>query len=386
MPKITKRLVEAIEPENKDVIVRDSELKGFLCKITPKGKRVYLLYYRTKDGRERRPVIGTHGNITCDQAREIAKEWLGEVSKGNDPSFEKQNNKINFTINDLSEKYLTDYAKIHKKGYSVTIDKVHLKNDILPRLGKIKLNSLTSKDVIDFHYSLKEKPIAGNRCLALISKMLNLAEKWGLRADAGSLCKHIDKYPENKRERFLSMEEIEKLFDALKEAEINKTELISSISAIRLLLLTGCRLSEILTLKWEYIDIENFRINFPDSKTGRKTIYISPYAIDILNSIEKKPNNPYVIYGKVEGSHLINLRKPWCRIRKRAGLDDDVRIHDLRHSFASIGAASGLSLPIIGALLGHSQVRTTARYAHLVGDPLREAASKIGQRIKDKVK
>lgn len=167
----------------------------------------------------------------------------------------------------------------------------------------------------------------------------------------------------------------------LREAENNGSEPANVISAIRLLLLTGCRLSEILTLKWEYIDIEHCRINFPDSKTGKKTIYISPLAIKIIQNLERKENNPYVIYGLVEGAHLVNLQKAWKRIRKLAGLDD-VRIHDLRHSFASIGAASGLSLPIIGALLGHTQAQTTARYAHLVGDSLKEAASLIGEKMR----
>lgn len=385
MPKITKRLVEALEPKKEEYFVWDSELKGFAVKITPKGKRVYMLYYRTKDHRQRKPAIGAHGQITCDQARNIAQEWLVLISKGGDPSLEKQINRQSLTISELAEKYLTDYSQIHKKSYSTKIEKVHLNNDILPQIGKLKLNSLTQNDILTLHKSLKHKPITANRCLVLISKMLNLAEKWGLRDDAGTLCKHIDKYPETKREKFLSMSEIENLFRVLQEAEMHKTFIPSTINAIRLLLLTGCRLSEILTLKWEYIDIENFRINFPDSKTGKKTTYISPFAIEILNSIPKVENNPYVLQGKVEGKNLANLQKAWIKIREKAGIPD-VRIHDLRHSFASIGAASGLSLPIIGALLGHNQVKTTARYAHLVGDPLREAASLIGDKIKSAIK
>jgi integrase len=214
--------------------------------------------------------------------------------------------------------------------------------------------------------------------------MLSLAEKWSLRSNASTLCKHIDKYPENKRERFLSISEIERLSTVLKEVSTYKTELPSVIAAIRLLLLTGCRLAEILTLKWENIDIAHHRINFPDSKTGKKIVYISPYAIEVLDSIERKKENPYIIRGTIEGKHLVNLQKAWRRIRKQADLEN-VRIHDLRHSFASIGAASGLSLPIIGALLGHTQTQTTARYAHLIGDPLKEAANLIGEKIKSMV-
>ena len=383
--KLTKRLIDLTLPSDKDLNLRDSEIKGFHCKITPSGKKVYLLYYRTKDGRERRPVIGSHGEITCEQARIIAKEWLHTISKGGDPSLEKQENRQSLTIAQLSEKYLIDYSQIHKKSYSTKIEEVHLKNDILPSIGKIKLISLTQNDISNLHKSLKHKPITANRCLALISKMLNLSEKWGLRGDAGSLCKHIDKYPETKREKFLSLDEIERLFAALKDCGIKRIESPSALNAIKLLLLTGCRLSEILELKWEYIDITNYRINFPDSKTGKKTTYISPFVIEILNEIERKQNNPYVITGAIEGAHLVNLQKPWTRIRKLAGIED-IRIHDLRHSFASIGAASGLSLPIIGALLGHNQVKTTARYAHLVGDSLKDAANLIGEKIKGTIK
>lgn len=381
MPKITKRLVEAIEPENKDVIIRDSELKGFICKITPKGKRVYMLYYRTKHGIERRPAIGIHGHITCDQARGIALNWLSEVAKGNDPSHENKIENSHITLTDLASRYLEEYARVYKKPVSIRNDRLFLDKYILPALGKIHIDSLASKDISAFHYKMKDKPTTANRCISVLSKIFNLAEKWGLRNDAGSLCKHIDKYQENKREKFLSLPEIEKLSMVLKEVSTNRTEPTNAIAAIRLLLLTGCRLSEILTLKWEYIDFHQHRINFPDSKTGKKTIYISPFAIEVLAGIDKKLDNPYVICGAVEGKHLVNLRKAWCRIRARAELGD-VRIHDLRHSFASVGAASGLSLPIIGALLGHTQAQTTARYAHLIGEPLKEATSLIGEKMK----
>ena len=380
-PKITARLIDAIEPEDKDIIIRDSELKGFLCKVTPKGKKVYMLYYRTKDYRERRPVIGVHGHITCYQAREIALKWLAEVAQGNDPSLERKSQKIDITISELADRYLTDYAITYKKQRSVEHDRYLLTNFVIPQLGKIKLKSLTGKDIANLHKKLRDKSTTANRCISIISTMMNLAEKWGLRDDVGSLCKHIDKYPENKRERFLSIEEITRLSNVLKEMTYTATESPSALSAIKLLLLTGCRLSEILTLKWEYLDLDHHRINFPDSKTGKKTVYISPMVIELLKNTAKKDNNPYVITGQVEGKHLINLQKPWRRIRKLAELDE-VRIHDLRHSFASVGAASGLSLPIIGALLGHSQTQTTARYAHLIGDPLKEAASLINEKMR----
>lgn len=181
-------------------------------------------------------------------------------------------------------------------------------------------------------------------------------------------------------ERFLSVDELARLGDALQEAERTKTELPSAIVAIRLLLLTGCRFSEIVTLRWDEVDLERKCLRLSDSKTGAKTVHLSEPAIEALESVDRQPGGPFVIAGAKPGSHLVNLRKPWCRIRAMAGLDD-VRIHDLRHSFASVAVAGGLSLPMIGALLGHSQPATTQRYAHLAADPLRQATNLVGTRI-----
>lgn len=177
MPKITKRLIDAIVPEDKDVIIRDSELKGFICKITPKGRKVYMLYYRTKDGRERKPAIGIHGNITCDQARETALIWLSEVAKGGDPSLQKKLERAHFTISDLASRYLKEHAFVYKKAVSTRSDSSLLRHHIIPAIGKLKINSLTSKDIAKLHYNLRDKPITANRCLALLSKMLNLSER-----------------------------------------------------------------------------------------------------------------------------------------------------------------------------------------------------------------
>lgn len=380
MPKLTKRLVEAIEPEAKDLIIRDSELKGFIIKVTPKGKRVYMLYYRTKEGRERKPVIGVHGIIKCEQARDKAQHWLTIVNQGGDPSLDKQTERKNIILSELATRYLEQHAEPKKKPKSVRSDKISLRLYILPAIGKISVSALTVKDVTDLHHALRTKPITANRCIALLSKMLNLAEKWGIRADAGALCRHIEKYEEKKRDRFLGIEEITRLGQVLAEEEIAGRETPNILAAIRMLILTGCRLSEILTLRWEHVDFGNHCLRLPDSKTGAKVVYLAPAALEVLSTIERRDNNPHVIIGKKDGACLVNLQKPWGRLRKKAALEN-VRLHDLRHSFASMGAASGLSLPIIGALLGHTQASTTQRYAHLVGDPLKQAAGVIGGKI-----
>jgi integrase len=210
--------------------------------------------------------------------------------------------------------------------------------------------------------------------------MMNLAEAWGLRVDGSNPVRHVAKYHEDKRERYLTRQELQRLGAVLADAQDRSIENPFVIAAIGLLVLTGARLSEILTLRWDHVDLENQVLRLPDSKTGAKLIYLNAAAIKLLRGMPRMQANPYVIAGKKPGARLINLQKPWRRIRARASLPD-VRIHDLRHSFASIAAGAGMSLPMIGKLLGHTQPATTARYAHLAADPLRAAADVIGGEI-----
>lgn len=379
MPKLTKRLIESIDSENKDILIWDSELRGFLCKITPAGKRIYFLFYRTKDGRQRKPKIGNHGVISCEQARVIAQQWLSDIAHGKDPSVDKKTMRLNPSLADLAKRYMADYAT-HKKLSSAKEDQRLWNQHILPTLGVLKVSSITRDDILKLHHSLKHLPTTANRVLSLISKALNLAELWGYRPDHSNPCRHIKKFAEKKRDRFLSPEEILRLMEILEKEELENQELPSAIYAIRLLLLTGCRLNEILTLRWQDIDFTKKCLNLADSKTGKRIVYLSPPTLEVFKTIPREEKNEYVIMGKKNASHLINLQKPWRRIRKKANLED-VRLHDLRHTYASVAAASGLSLPIIGALLGHKQTQTTARYAHLVGQPLLEASEKISHKI-----
>ena len=227
---------------------------------------------------------------------------------------------------------------------------------------------------------MQDKPYQANRTVAMLSKFFNWTEKLGLRPDGSNPCRHVEKYREAKRERFLSEAELARLGEALRAAETDKTASPWVIAAIRLLTLTGARLSEVLTLRWDYVDFDRATIRLPDSKTGAKTLHLNAPALEVLSAIPRLEDNPHVICGERKGAHLVNIQKPWRRIRKAAGLND-VRIHDLRHSFASVAAAGGMSLPLIGALLGHSQPATTARYAHLSSDPLRAASDAIAGRI-----
>ncbi len=236
--------------------------------------------------------------------------------------------------------------------------------------------ALRRDDVAALHHDMQDKPCQANRTLGVLSKMMNLAESWDLRPDRSNPCYHVRKCRESKHERFLTGEELTRLGKALDEEEPFAP---SAVTAYRLLLYTGARLSEIQTLKWEYI--RGNRIHLPDSKTGAKTIPLNGPALEVLAGARRVEGNPWVIVGTAGDSHLTDLQKPWRRVRSAAGLDD-VRIHDLRHTFASEAVMGGESLPMAGKILGHTQTQTTARYAHLADDPLQSASERVAASLK----
>jgi len=380
--KLTKRTVEAQSPGQKDTILWDTDLKGFGCKVTPSGRRSYFLYYRNASGSQRRPAIGTHGEITAEQARKIAQEWLHDIAKGNDPSKERHKKRRAPTVTVVCKRFLDEYSSQRNKSETYRNYRSLIDRFILPAWGHRKIEDITRKDVSELHNQHRETPYQANRLLSVISKMMNLAEVWEYRPDGSNPALHVKKFDEHKRERFLSPDELGRLSTVLNEIEKAGSEMQSCVDAVRLLIATGCRLSEILELKWEYVDLDRQRLNLPDSKTGAKVVHLNGLALEILKGIEHQPDNPYVIVGKKAGSHLINLQKPWRRIRKQAGLAN-IRIHDLRHSYASFAAGLGHDLHMIGKLLGHTQPQTTHRYAHLADDPVKLANEKVGTLLQE---
>ncbi|MFH0810608.1 MAG: tyrosine-type recombinase/integrase [Pseudomonadota bacterium] len=383
MAKLTKRFMETLKPkEAGDVVVWDDALPGFGVRLKPSGVASYIVQYRAK-GVSRRLTIGRHGVLTPEQARREAQKILVEIHEGGDPAQERQDSRHAPTVAELAERYLTEHCEPKNKPRSVSENRRFLEQFILPALGKYRVEAVTRADVAKLHHTMRGTPYQANHVRAVLSKMFSLAEKWGLRPDGSNPVRHVEKFKEYKRERYLSSEELARLGTMLaqeEQADQKDAEDPSVILAIRLLVLTGCRLSEILTLKWEHVDFERRCLRLPDSKTGAKLVALSAAALRLLASAPRLAGNPHVVPGARQGAHLVNLNKAWRRIREKAGLPD-VRVHDLRHSFASVGAAAGLGLPIIGALLGHKHAATTHRYAHLAADPLNEAADVIADRI-----
>lgn len=371
MPTLSKTRVEAFEIKARDYFVWDDEVSGFGVRIMPSGKRTYMVQYRA-GGRTRRVKIGQHGVLTADEARKRARELLGAVAKGDNPAEAIDSHRRAPTVKSVSERFMAEHVAKRCKPTTEHDSRSMLDLHILPRLGSFKIVDVSRPDIAELHHALRKTPYRANRVLALLSKMFNLCEVWGLRPDGSNPCRHVQKYREERRERYLTPDELERVSTALRDAETAKDLSPNHIAAFRLLILTGCRLGEILTLQWSFI--RGGYLNLPDSKTGARRIPLTPEAQVVINAIPKLDGNPYVIAGEVEGQHAVNLEKSWRHIRKRAKLPE-VRIHDLRHTYASLMLQGGMAITTLQKLLGHTQIQTTMRYAHLDDATVREAAA-----------
>ncbi|WP_441228234.1 tyrosine-type recombinase/integrase [Tardiphaga sp. 20_F10_N6_6] len=392
--KITKRVVDAASPPTD--IIRDTEVKGFLLIVSKNGHKTYGIEYRVGNGRgapKRRYSIGAHGSPwTPDQARSEAKRLLSLVAQGTDPLTSRYAHLEEMTLKELCEHYLKE-GTTHKKISTLRGDKSRINHYLIPQLGKRPISSVQRADVerlvrevSTMPAKMKAKkpkggiiggPGAAFQCLAVLGAIYSFAVRRGL-------CKFnptsgVKKPPVRKMERFLSDSEVAALGDALATEE-KASGTLHLAAAIKLLLLTGCRKGEILDLHWKDVDFENRCLRLRDSKTGAKIVYLNDGALNILRRLPKVDGNPFVIVGsKVDSGHA-GIDGVWHRVRRGAKLTD-VRLHDLRHSFASIAVKNGLSLPIVGALLGHKHPVTTMRYAHLAAEPLRSAVDTIGMNI-----
>jgi integrase len=419
--KLTKTSVDGLKPGANVEFAWDSELRGFGLKVMPSGAKTYVLQYRLggRGSPARRYSIGQHGRDgwTPDKARTRAEELKRAVKEGKDPQRMKRAEAAAVTLRQFVEDegdkeakrppgYLA-YAKDRKKPRSLAEDTRNLKRHILPALGGRKLHSIAAHDIEKFHASMSATPTTANRCLSLLSNIFTVARKQGLVSFATNPARDVEKFPETKRKRFLSQVELARLGAVLTQAETatqrhegaltvwrargkkgpppkprEEAEPTSATAAIRLLILTGCRVSEILTLQRQHVDLAERRLRLPDSKTGAKIVPLGRAAVEILADLLSAPEsgNLHILPGYRRGTHFRGIQRVFQRIRKHARLHD-VRLHDLRHSFASVAVAGGASLYMTGQLLGHAQATTTQRYAHVPADPLLEAADRTAEKI-----
>lgn len=414
--KLTDAVLRTLKADpEREVIYRDTELTGFGVRVMPSGVRSFIVQYRDPIGGrkagQRRMTVKVAGGSVQDHRVE-ARKVLARAALGEDPSGARAEARSAPTFAELAERFMADEVLPTRARNTHATYRIHLDKHILPAFGHVQANAVTSRHVTDLRKRIAQPDGAGqitaNRCIALIGAVYGWASKHeaSLKTYA-SPTRNVATFKERRRERFLTSAEVERLGAALALAEgagipwtsddptpskhLSKAENRRVrygghvTGAIRLLMLTGARLREILHLEWRHVDFERGVLLLPTSKSGPKTIAISSAAVEVLRELEKIAAGPFVIVGQSVDRPRSDLKKPWAAIAKHAGLSG-VRLHDLRHSFASFGVAADLSLQAIGRLLGHSQTRTTERYAHLSVAAERRAADMIADRIADALK
>ncbi len=390
--RITKRSVDALKPGDRDKLLWDTDTPGFGLKVTPASTRTYLVQYRVggRKGRTRRVTIGRHGrpwtdpktnetkSLTPEVSRKEAKRLLGLVTAGEDPAEDRTRARQAITVAELCDLYRSEGVTT-KKASTVAMDRTRVELHVKPLLGRRRARDIAQGDVERFMNAVAKRSGKGaaSRTVGMLGGIFSFAVR--KRICTKNPVRGVERFADRKVERFLSPAELARLGKTLADAEQNGVNPYA-VAAIRMLVLTGCRKAEILTLRWDDIDWEHGCLRLPDSKTGAKTVALGAPAVELLHGLPRVDDNPYVFPGTKERAHLVGLQKIWHRLRNRAELPD-VRLHDLRHSLASVGAAGGDSLLIIGKLLGHKNAASTQRYAHLGDDPLRSAANRISQQI-----
>ena len=378
--KLTKTTVDKLAPGAEDYVIWDAALPGFGIRVKPSNVKSYVVQYRNrKTGASRRKTIGQHGPLlTFHKAKERARIILADALKGNDPVADDRAIREAATMRHLAADYLEQHAVPKKRLRSVKNDRSMINRIILPRLGSKKVAAVQSRDLHLLHVSMKDTPYQANRVLALLSKMLSLAVKWGWRSD--NPVKGIERFQEKRRERWLSDDELRRLLAVLANHQNQR-----AANAVRFQLLTGARLGEALKARWSDIDLERGVWTKPSHHTKQKRtehIPLSGPALVLLAEMQSKanPTEENLFPGNVTGRPLQDIKKFWKAVITEAGISE-YRLHDNRHTHASHLVSSGLSLEIVGRLLGHTNPTTTKRYAHIADSPLRAATERFGAKL-----
>lgn len=380
--KLTKTVVDAATFGTRDYELRDTVVPGLLLKVTPAGRKIFMLQYRTNVGNRRKPAIGRFGELTVKQARSIAQDWLADVRRGKDPSAEKTAVRAAPSVKELCTKFIEDYSKPKNRPRTVESYQGYIDRHIVPNLGVLKVRDVTRSDVSTLITRMKKTPVTANRVLACLRKMFNMSEVWGFREDGTNPCRHIPKYPERGKTRLITDDEMARLFRYLDHAVAAGTEHSFLTLAIRLQFAFAARMSEIISMKWDWVDFTNRRVVWPDSKTGEISKPISEDVFVLLSKAPRLEGSPYVV------PSVCRLGQPmcwtaysrgWTRILKRAGIPH-VGTHGIRHRATTEIANSGVPVKVGMQLTAHKTVTQFMRYVHTEDEPVRAAAETVASR------
>jgi len=380
--KLTKTVVDSAQPEKEPYELRDAAIPGFLLKVTPTGRKVFMVAYVANNGQRRKPAIGRFGEITVEQARTIAQDWLADVRKGKDPSAEKSAARQAPTVKELFDRFITDYSEPRNKPSTVEANRSYGRLHIIPHLGQIKVADVTRADISSLMKKMAKTPPNANRVLSAVRKMFNMAEVWGMRPDGSNPCRHVPKFPERGKTRLITDAELKRLYAYLSKAEAEGLEHPFILLAVRLQFEFAARMSEILKLEWAWVDLDNRRVGWPDSKTGGMSKPMSAEAVRLLKTAPRLEKSPYVCPSIFEPSRPMSKNtysKGWRRILGRAGLQH-IGTHGIRHRSATDIANSGIPVKVGMALTAHKTVTMFMRYVHTEDDPERAAADAVAFR------
>jgi integrase len=398
LSKLTKRVVDALRPDPKRDVFKwdagDGALKGFGIRVKPSGIASYFVQYRTKEGRTRRLVLGRVGELTPHEARRIAADKLKEARTGGDPSGERHAARAAITLSELCDQYVAD-AKGRIKPSTLAMDCSRIECHVKPLIGRRTVAALTQRDVERFQADVaagktarpsRQKGRGGNasggrgvaaRTVGMLGTILEFGKRHGIISD--NPARGVRRFPDNKRRRFLSLDELAALGEAMREATA-RGESRTGVAAIRTLLLTGCRRSEVLALPWAWLDTKARCIRFEDTKSGPQLRPIGDAATKQMAAQPRLDECKWVFPANRGEGHFIGLPRVLARLCARAGVKE-VSVHTLRHSFAAMAAELGFSELTIAGLLGHSVPGVTARYAHLPDSALVAAADRVSARM-----
>jgi integrase len=383
--KLTKIAADAANFGAKEYELRDTVVPGFLLKVTPAGRKIFMVQYRTNSGERRKPAIGRFGELTVEQARSIAQDWLADVRKGKDPSAEKVAARDAPSVKELCSKFMEDYSKPKNRPRTAESNQGYIDRHIIPRLGSLRVCEVSRADVSGLIVGMKKKPVTANRVLSCLRKMFNMAEVWGFRSDGTNPCRHVPKYPESGSTRLLTDDEMRRLFGYLDRADAEELEHPLLTSAIRLQFAFAARMSEIINMQWDWVDFANRRVVWPDSKTGEISKPMSDEAFALLSHAPRLDGSRYVVpsvFKPEEPMSQDTYSSGWRRILERAEISH-VGTHGIRHRATTEIANSGVPVKVGMQLTAHKTVTQFMRYVHTEDAPVRSAAELVASRRRE---